>query len=455
MNKVEKITENTAAIKLPDSSVYTISLNTHEDVLEGSNHLYNNNWESDPSFVLGKKIVPYGMNNDLPIAIRDIMDKNNLAPGIIERQVGLLYGEGPQLYQVVFEHGEVRRNYVDDKEISTWLKTWEVRSFLEKALVEYKHLKGFFARRYRSKATRIAAGAKIAKLEVVPASQARLGWPESDFKRLEDVKFIYTGDFSYGCYRTGINTFPVYSNADPFKHAVSMSYHNSYSFARSFYPVPSYFGTLPWLTRSSEIPEIIKYLTENGIAAAFHIHSPQNYWKSKRDKLEERYPEKDPEFIDARLDELKDKLFNDISLALAGKKNAGKFIETVDFYDPEADQMCSWKIEPIDQKIKDFIDAQIKIGEKADSAATSGMGLHPSLANIILNSSLSSGSTMLYALKLYFAADTTIPEEVIFEPINQAIAANWPDKNLKLGFYRKVVMNESSVSPDNRVTNQV
>src|SRR5690606_10811924 len=205
---------------------------------------------------------------------------------------------------------------------------------------------------------------------------------------------------------------------------------------------------------SSDIPDIIKYLTDNGIAVAFHIHSPAGYWEEKKEMLMDRYPEITNTQLQKKLEELKDELFKTISTVLAGKKNAGKFIETVDFVDMDGNTQ-SWRIEPIDQKIKDFIDAQLKIGEKADSATTSGMGLHPSLSNIIVGGQLSSGSQMLYALKLYLASDTSIPEEVIFEPINQAIEANFPGKGLKLGFYHKVVKTEDSVSSEDRMKNNV
>jgi hypothetical protein len=79
------------------------------------------------------------------------------------------------------------------------------------------------------------------------------------------------------------------------------------------------------------------------------------------------------------------------------------------------------------------------------------MGLHPSLSNIIVGGQLSSGSQMLYALKLYLASDTTIPEEVVMEPINQAIQANFPGKKLRMGFYHNTVQREENVSPSNRV----
>lgn len=409
-------------------------------------------WEKEPLNVLGKEIVPYGENNDLPVVIRNIMDANNLAPGILEREIGLLYGDGPRLYRVEFQEGQVVRSYIEDKEVWAWLQSWDFRRFVDMAMTEYKYLKGFFVRRYLNRGPRVARAAKVAKLDVIPATDARLEFARS--RRLEDVKHIYVGDFENNCIYTGITTYPVYNADDPFRHGVCMSYHNSYSFARNFYSVPSYYGTLKWIMRSSDIPEIIKYLTDNGISVAYHVHSPSEYWEQKKEILEEKYPSASVAEISKKLDELKDETFRMMGEVLAGKKNVGKFIDTVDFYDNEGN-LCSWKIEPIDQKVKDFIDAQLKIAEKADSATTSGLGLHPSLSNIIVGGQLSSGSQMLYALKLYLASDTTIPEEVVFEPVNQAIRDNFPGKDVRIGFYHRIVMAEDGVNPEARVKENI
>lgn len=407
-------------------------------------------WEKDSTIVMGKRIVPYGENNNLPDVIRDIMDDNNLAPGILQREKGLLYGDGPKLYKEEYKDGQIVRTFLEDKEVNDWLDSWDYKRFIDMAMVEFKHMDGVFAKRYLNRGSRIGRKPYIKNLKVVPSTDARLGWPETGAKRLENVKYIYTGDFSNNCYQTGIAQYPVYDPFNPFAHKVSIGYHNKYSFARQFYSVPSFYGSLKWIKRSSDIPDVLAHLSENGITSAYHIHSPAKYWEDKREKLEKKYPDKTDAQIDTMLDDIKDEFFKKLAKVLTGKKNAGKFIDTVDFYDEDGN-LCSWKIESLDQKISDFIESQIKISEKADSATTSGMGLHPSLSNIIVNGQLSSGSQMLYALKLYLASDTTIPEEVIFEPINQAIRANWPGKNIKLGFYRRIVMKEEQVSPEERV----
>lgn len=453
MTQIKKISKKTRAIHLNTGQVYTVSMHDQfgepDSVQSFSSHLTG--WETAPQIVNGAKIVPYGHNNDLPDVIRRIMENNNIGPGIIERKNGLLYGDGPQQYQITYDGADVKREYVNDPEISEWLKSWDFKRYVDMAIVEYNHMKGVFVRNYRNRAPRIGRAGKIAQLKVVPATDARLGWPENGELRLENVKKIYCGDFNNFISTPRLKPYPVMDYANPLKYAVSMSYHNSYSFAHRFYSIPSFYGTLNWLQRSSEIPDILKYLTENGISAAWHIHSPQAYWEAKKTKLEDRHPELTDEEIDKKLDQLKDELFESISNALSGSKNAGKFIETVDFTDPDSGQTLSWKIEPIDQKIKDFIEAQVKVGDKADSAATSGMTLHPSLANLIVPNSTFSGSTMLYALKLYLASDTSIPEEVIFEPVNRAIAINWPHKNIQIGFYRRIVMKEENITSADRV----
>lgn len=413
-------------------------------------------WESDPFLMQGHRLVPYGSNNDLPVQIRKIMDKNNLAPGILEREMGLLYGQGPALYRIKYQDGYMMREYIQDEEIQEWLDSWNYKRFIDMAMVEFKYLKGVFVKRFRNRAPRIGGEGKIISLQVVPGTDARLEWPYDPLpKRLENVYRIWVGDFENHCLHGGMTPYPVYRPLDPFKYGVCMSYHNKYSFGRNFYSSPSYFGTLNWMMRSSDIPEVLAYLSENGITSAFHIHVPAKYWEDKREKLEKNHPTFDDAKIDGLLEEAKSELFTKIARVLTGKKNAGKFIETTDFYDEE-NNLCAWKIEAIDQKVGDFITAQLKISEKADSAITSGMGLHPSLSNIIVNGKMSSGSEMLYALKLYMASDTTIPEEVVFEAINQSIAANWPNKKgIRMGFYHHTVMREENVAPEKRLVNTV
>lgn len=197
---------------------------------------------------------------------------------------------------------------------------------------------------------------------------------------------------------------------------------------------------------------IFRHVTENGLNLAYHVHSPQGYWDRIEEKLREKYPEEQPEEIEARYKQAKKKILDALTETLSGKQNAGKFFESIDSYDDD-NNLITWKIEPVDQKIKDFVEAQLKISEAASSAITSGMALHPSLTNIMVNGKLASGSEMLYALKVFLHFDTRIPERVILGPINQAIAYNFPGTRYQLGFYHAVVMSEEGVSESERMKN--
>ena len=139
---------------------------------------------------------------------------------------------------------------------------------------------------------------------------------------------------------------------------------------------------------------------------------------------------------------------------MAGKKNVGKFFTCVDFMDDQGHAQ-SWKIEPIEMNIDKYIDAQAKISRIADSSTTSGFGLSPALSNIIIDGKSDSGSQMLYALKIFYASDTQIPEEIALEAINDAIRINFPNKkDIFLGIYRKAINKEDNVAASKRLTNQ-
>lgn len=154
------------------------------------------------------------------------------------------------------------------------------------------------------------------------------------------------------------------------------------------------------------------------------------------------------------LERFKDDVLKGLSRVLSGVENVGKFFHSesvMEVLELGKAQLSEWKIVPIDQKVDDFIKSQILVGEKADSAATSGMGLHPSLSNIIINGKLASGSEMLYAYKLFLATETQLVEDMVFAPANYAMKLNGFDSSYKLGFYHGVVQREENIAPQDRV----
>ena len=452
MSTTKQISDNSYALHLDDGRVFTLSNKRGDDmnsVLWSVGRSYN--WEAAPQFVGDYRIVPYGPNNLLPSELRSTVDDNNLAPGIIERQLGLLFGQGVFLYQLAFDNGEIKHLWQQDAEIESWLADWDYLSYIKGITTDYLYLKGFFNAIYLTRGHRIGATAKIARLEHIPAKNARLEWTDS--RRIEDVKHILVGNFEQNCFDTGVRAFPVYDRRNPARHSASAAYNRTYSFSRDFYSVPPYWGALRWIVRGSEIPTIFKYVTDNGLNLAYHIHSPNEYWDNKRDVLKLLHPDWDEAQVEKEISKLSVQLLDSLTEVLSGKENAGKFFHTVDITD-ETGNTHAWKIEAIDQKIKDFVDSQLKIAEASSSAITSGMGLHPSLSNVMVNGKLASGSEMLYAFRLHLLSNVAIAEQAILEQINQAIAFNFPKKNLRLGFYHQSLKAEEALSSSDRIKNQ-
>lgn len=450
--KVAKIPGSDFAYAIQmDNCVYTLSTapdNSLDSLLWHSEHP---NWECLPTYCDGNQIVSYGPNNRLPVQIRDLMDSNNLAPGILTRQRGLLYGEGPFLRRLKFENGEISKSFDEDHKIQQWLDDWDYRAYIDGVMTDYLYLRGFFDVKYLTRARRIGGAPYIAALEHISAKNARLEWPET--RNIADVKHILVGNFEENCFGTGTQKFPLFDPTDPGRHSASASYNHTYSFCRDFYSLPEFWGTLRWIIRGSEVPRIFKYVTDNGFNAAYHVHSPSGYWDKKRDELRRTNPAWTEAKLEKEILAVVDSMLKQLTDVLSGAKNAGKFFHSFDVYDPLTQQVMTWKVEAIDQKIKEFIESQIKISEAASSAITSGMGLHPSLSNIMVDGKLSSGSEMLYAHRLFQMSDTELPTRVILSSINQAIKINFPQTDLQLDFYHPKPMSESEISPKDRVKN--
>lgn len=449
--KIDKITDHTYAAHLHDGRVFILSsrMDYSMDSLMRTVWHRSGNWESMPHTVGPATVVPYGPSNDMPTLIRDVVSDNNLVPGVINRQLGLLWGQGPHLYQLGYENGTITKIWMEDKEISAWLRSWNFEEYLRSCIIDYLHLNGYFNAVHLTRGSRIG-NPRIARLEHIPAKNARLGWTES--RDLKDVKEIFVGNFERRCTDTGVRRYPVYDQSDPGKHPVSAAYNHLYSFSRDFYSLPQFWGAMKWIIRGSEIPSIFKYVTDNSINLAYHIHSPSAYWDERRKILRALHEDWDDARIEKEIAVLTEEILKNMTEALSGKTNAGKMFHTIDVPD-DTGEVREWKVESVDQKIKDFIEGQLKISEASTSAITSGMGLHPSLSNIMVNGKLASGSELLYAFKLYLNSDVEIPSSIILEPVNQAIAFNFPDKNLKLGFFHQSVKSEESLSSSDRIKN--
>jgi pterin-4a-carbinolamine dehydratase len=411
-----------------------------------------NSWQDERVQVGNYQIIPLGSNNDMPLELQRMLDEFYSGEGILGKIQGLQWGEGPRLYtELETDDGDLTRKWKNDREVMAWLKSWNHEDFLLRSHTDLIHGFGYFYKIFRNRGTRIGAAPKIASLEHVSVDKCRLEYPGIDG---DYPKRIIVGHFP-NVRIDKLSAYPIWNKQQPFALGVSMGYQSVYSFCKAFYSTPRFLGAYSWIMLASNIAPLLTAYNANASAISFHIESPQSYWDKAAEKLRNNCMLKGIEYTDKLLETFKDDTFKNFTEALTGTQNVGKFLHTTEFFDDLSNDYHGWKVTPLDKKIKDYIDAQIAIADKADSAATSGFGLHPSLSNIMVGGKMSSGSEMLYALKGYLATEVAIPEMILFAPINAAIEANFPDKNLKMGFYRKVVMKESEVNPEARVKENV
>lgn len=408
-------------------------------------------WDKDPQSVGPVQVVPWGPDDQMPRMVRDLLERNNIGPGILARKVGLIYGQGLQLYRPVVEQNELQQQWTQDAEVQRWLDSWDVQRYAREVLTEYVHLQGHFTRYRMGKAVRIGRP-WVASLECLPSSDCRLVWPDPDrTPRLQDIRQVLVGDMERW---RQLQLYPVFDKWDPTAAEVAVAYHSMRSFGRNLYAISSFHGSIPWMQDANDIAEIVRALNDNVIAAAYIVHEPEEYWRQKQQALEADHPEWSDQQVAAQMEKLRDKVTQQIANVMAGKQNAGKFFSCVDFIDPNGHPQ-TWKIEPIELNLDKYIQAQKDVSRMADSATTSAMGLSPALSNIIIDGKSDSGSQMLYALKIFYGADTRIPEEICLEALNDALHINFPEKrDLWLGFYHKVIQKEDNVSAADRITNQ-
>jgi len=230
-----------------------------------------------------------------------------------------------------------------------------------------------------------------------------------------------------------------------------------YSFCQDYYTVPDIYGSLEWIRRATAIPFILKSFSENSLNIKYHIESPGVFWENKKEQMKEQCVIEKKNFTEKLFTEWRKNFLIKVSEVLSGEDNVGKFIHTESVVQVDGVNLSEmgWKIKVIDQNIKAFIESQIKISDRADRAVSSGVSLHGALGNINESARSNSGSEQLYALKNYLATGISIPEKIVCKPLNYALKANFPTKNLKIGFYHMVEKAEEEIHSGDRMKENI
>lgn len=396
--------------------------------------------------VNGVNIIPFGADNDMPGRVSQLLEKFYAGEGIMGKKAGLQWGEGPRLYEdAVDENNIFYRRWAVNDEITESLRAADYLTQMHRCLIDLCHLEGFWVKFTRTRGSRIGAG-RIARVEHIPARKCRFVYAGDDVPPSQ----VMVADFPNPMLATS-KVYPLFDPAQPMKHPVSVGYFNIYSYNHDHYSVPRYIGAFDWLDLAGTLAPLLMTYNANASAISKHIESPQSYWDKAEEKIKEICHRRGIPYKSKMLEDFKDESMERFAAQMSGRENAGKFLHTSQFYNEAAGDFEGWKITPIDNKVKEYIEAQVAICKKAEAAATSGFGLDPSLSNLILDTKLGSGSEKLYALKVYNATETSVPDMVLCAPWQHFIDTNFPGSGMKIGLYRTVVDAEKNVNPENRI----
>lgn len=402
-------------------------------------------------------IFPYGSSDNLPEIIKQAVQENSTAPGIIEKQVFMIMGNGPFLYQEDIDDGQIVRNWIKDLDIQEWLDTWDYKKYLEKCAFDYAHMKGQFSKVIRTKANRVNGSDKISRAEHISMNKARLCCHVSS-PDLKPTHIAVTDNFRFDNIKsfTNLKVYPLFDPNNSFSYPTSIQYANQYTFGDENYSTPPLFGSLEWLRRSTATPLIFKALSKNSINVKYHVESPQQFWDDEEERLKDNASKLGRPYNPNEIVLFRQNFMRDLLDVLASDQNSGKVWHTRKKIEVNHTNILEhgWKITPIPQNITDFVAAQIKISERADRSLSANMGMNVGLSNIGEAGKVNGGSEQVYAYQNFINSSVYTPEKIICQTLNDIIKANFPKKNLKIGFHRTQAQTQSNINPNERIVKQ-
>lgn len=373
--------------------------------------------------------VYWGKKNTTPKLIRDLTLQNHIAPGLLDFKISATIGKGIMLYQSIYE---------GDKEIKTLIKNQEVEDFLNaNGMGDEDSTKLFeFATDLHWYENMFAefifnqGKTKIVKLNQLEAYYTRSG----KRNELGMVDNVYFGDF----YNTKLKEFtPI-----PVLTEESIKTSGVYKYAMHvkkpttgflYYPPAVWHSTEMWMKVSNAIPIFKASGMANDMRIKYHVKVPNNYFESQYPQDIEKQQQAENAFFD-QLDEF-----------LVGEQNTLKSFATFFPIDPiTGKELAGVQIVVIEDKVN--YEAHLTDDERATSAICSGHNINPTLANILINNQLSSGSEIRNAFQIYVSLNTYSFRQLLLKPLYTIKKINNWDSKIKFGF-RDIKLETLDVNP--------
>lgn len=412
-----------------------------------------NDWHSRTLDVGEFKVIPFGSNNDIPKQVQEAVLPNHLAPRLQAKKVELLFEQGPYLYTHQSDGTRYFRQPENNPQILQWLQDIDHEELLLHCATEYYYQNAVYTKVVTNRGSRISTnGTGIAELKPMTGYDCRLAYRKNDKRKTPT--HIVVGDWDGGDEKD-YEVYPIFDKLDPTRYPVSIHVAKFGTYGIKHYPLPDIWGGLEWIRRSTSIPKVFKALTENALNIKWHIQSPNEFWLDKRKILMDNCKATGKKYKESMLEDLKKEILDKLGNMLSGVENVGKFWHNeyvVKLIGGKAYEH-GWKITPIEQKILEYVKAQIEISLRADFATVASLGVHSALGNVGADGKSDSGSEQLYALKIHQITSTQVPEMIVCKAINDMLRIKF-NTDIRIGFYHLNPEREQDITKSQRIANQ-
>jgi hypothetical protein len=367
----------------------------------------------------GVDYAPWGSDDKLPDRILQAVWENSFMPQLLETSTQFLHGQGLGVFRKRIvpgtdtRPGTVLLDPIDAAtqapDVQRWMELVDLQSYWLAACNQYPVSYNVFT------GYQLNIEGKVVKMKVHDWAISRTALRDLRTGQIESILLFSEYIDDDGTKKKARVVPRYYAGIEKVKP--DFIYHaRNLTSGQSSYALPSWFGALETIEVLNRIPRFHASGIDNGYNVKYHVKVPAVYF----DQFSTQ------EAKDKAWGELQDQMDEQ----LCGTDNVNKAVLTKFFLDPITNKpLPGFDIVPL-QSVQ--VDEQyLKLHESFRSAAASGVGLHPGLANVDTGGKLGgTASEMRVAAQLHQELKTPIPRMLLLRPIQLAMKINGFDPSL-------------------------
>ena len=366
-------------------------------------------------------IMSWGKGNTLPYDREMLIKDNNISPQLIATKRSILIGSGPIAYIKKFEKGkEIKERVEMPSQSEDFFDALEESNYFGNAAKNLIHHGGIFTEYLRSRGGEIVSA---------KSNESRKMRREVQDKKGFSKNFYACGKWT----KKKTDKFPIIQIPNYIgdkKQSKFIRYRGDDLVFDDYYYDPAWWGARHWISIANCIPLFHQANLDQGYNIRYHIEVPFDYFT---DYSINAVTETEIAEQLQKADAAKAEFLKKINAFLSGIENSGKAIFT--FYEINkalGKDFPGVKIHPLNVDLKD--EALLKLFDKSNSAVTSAMGVHPTLAAIESAGKLSSGSEMRNAFLIYTAIHAPFNRQILMDVVRFTKKENKWDKKIHYTF---------------------